>query len=53
MSDKGFLLDSKPVDMGELIDAAKALGYDPAGSFYRTSEAAAVLRAHGHTVAEK
>lgn len=50
MGTKGFLLDGKPVDMQELIEAAKALGYDTADWLYRTSEAAEVLREHGHAV---
>ena len=47
---KQYLLDGKPVTFSQLINEAQELGYDGNGGLLLTSEAAAVLREHGHTV---
>ena len=49
--DKTYLLDGEPVTFTELIRAAETEGYDGEG-LCLTSQAAAILRANGHTVAE-
>lgn len=50
---KPYLLDEEPADMIDLLEAAKALdqGFGRDG-IYMTSQAAAILRKHGHAVRE-
>ena len=51
-SEKPYLLDGEPVTFSVLIQAAKKEGYGGPDGIYLVSEAAAVLREHGHIVAD-
>ena len=47
---KPYLIDNEPADMDDIIKLAKELGYEGFGGMFLTSQAAGVIRKHGHTV---
>jgi hypothetical protein len=47
-----YLLDDKPVSVTDLVQAAQRYEDDESG-FYTTSDAARILRNHGHTVTDR
>jgi len=47
-----YSLDGQKVSFTQLIDAAKDEGYSSSDGFFRTSEAAQVLRDNGHEVSD-
>lgn len=48
--EKQYHIDNQPADMRDVIGKAKEYGYEPNSGIYLTSEAARLLRKHGHVV---